>query len=94
MSGRWPAWVGIKKRFLYCATKGAIVAMTRQLAVDYATQVRVNCIAPGWIRTAWGESASSRWQERAMRETPLARWGTPHDVAATVRWLRNGGLSV
>jgi len=43
--------VGIRKRFAYCATKGAVVAMTRQLAVEYATQVRVNCICPGTVDT-------------------------------------------
>ena len=42
--------VGVKKRFAYCGTKGAVVAMTRQLAVDYPTEIRVNCIAPvPWI---------------------------------------------
>jgi NAD(P)-dependent dehydrogenase (short-subunit alcohol dehydrogenase family) len=49
--------------------------------------VRVNCLAPGWIRTAWGEGASARWQERVRRETPLGRWGTPEDVAQAARWL-------
>ncbi len=47
----------------------------------------MNCLAPGWIRTAWGNKASATWQERAVRETPLARWGTPEDVAATACWL-------
>ena len=46
--------------------------------------MRVNVLAPGWIRTAWGETASSPWQERVLRETPLERWGTPEDVARVV----------
>src|SRR5438045_5982723 len=41
--------IGVKRRYAYCATKGAIVAMTRQLAVDYPTEVRVNCICPGTV---------------------------------------------
>jgi 3-oxoacyl-[acyl-carrier protein] reductase len=44
-------------------------------------------LAPGWIRTAWGEAASERWQQRVLRETPLQRWGTPEDVAKTACWL-------
>ncbi len=39
--------VGIKQRFAYCTTKGAVVAMTRQLAIDYPKELRVNCICPG-----------------------------------------------
>jgi NAD(P)-dependent dehydrogenase (short-subunit alcohol dehydrogenase family) len=57
------------------------------LALSLSPRVRVNCLAPGWIQTAWGESASSAWQERVVRETPLRRWGEPSDVAAAARWL-------
>src|SRR5207253_5911428 len=66
---------------LFAATKGAIMAFTRSLALNLAPSVRVNCLAPGWIRTAWGENATSAWQERVLLETPLRRWGTPQDVA-------------
>ncbi len=72
---------------LFATVKGAVMAFSRSLAMSLAPEVRVNCLAPGWIRTAWGESASSVWQKRVRRETPLARWGTPEDVAATARWL-------
>lgn len=72
---------------LFAASKGAIMAFSRSLALSLAPAVRVNCLAPGWIRTAWGEGASSRWQERVRRETPLDRWGYPQDVAAAARWL-------
>lgn len=72
---------------LFGATKGAIMAFSRSLSLSLAPEVRVNCLAPGWIRTAWGEGASSIWQDRVRRETPLLRWGTPQDVAATTRWL-------
>jgi 3-oxoacyl-[acyl-carrier protein] reductase len=63
------------------------MSFTRHLAVALAPEVRVNCIAPGWIRTAWGEQASSPWQERGHRETPLQRWGTPEDIAHVARFL-------
>lgn len=72
---------------LFAASKGAITAFSRSLALSLSPTVRVNCLAPGWIRTAWGEQASSAWQERVLRETPLLRWGRPEDVAAAARWL-------
>jgi 3-oxoacyl-[acyl-carrier protein] reductase len=72
---------------MFGATKAAVMAFSKSLAVSLAPQVRVNCLAPGWIRTAWGEGASAQWQERVQRETPLRRWGTPADVAAAARWL-------
>ncbi len=72
---------------LFAAIKGAVMAFTRSLAVSLAPGVRVNAVAPGWIKTAWGEAASDDWQGRAVRETPLARWGTPEDVARVARFL-------
>ncbi|MCA9249338.1 MAG: SDR family oxidoreductase [Planctomycetales bacterium] len=72
---------------MFAATKGAIAAFSRSLAKSLAPQVRVNCLAPGWIRTAWGEQASDTWQQRAMSESLLGRWGTPADVARACRFL-------
>ena len=72
---------------LFSAAKNAIMGFTRSLAVSLAPAVRVNCIAPGWIKTAWGEGASAPWQERVCRETPLARWGLPEDIARLARFL-------
>ena len=67
---------------MFAATKGAVMAFTKSLARSLAPEVRVNCLAPGWIKTAWGEQASEYWQERASGESLLGRWGTPEDVAA------------
>ena len=78
---------------LFAATKGAIMAFTRSLALSLAPTVRVNALAPGWIKTAWGETASAAWQERVLRETPLARWGTPEDVARAARFLVGPGAA-
>jgi 3-oxoacyl-[acyl-carrier protein] reductase len=72
---------------LFSAAKNAIMGFTRSLAVSLAPSVRVNCIAPGWIRTAWGKQASDPWQERVLQETPLDRWGTPEDIAKLARFL-------
>lgn len=72
---------------LFAATKGAIMAFTRSLALSLAPKIRVNALAPGWIRTAWGERAPQAWQDRVMRETPLARWGEPEDIAQMAKFL-------
>lgn len=72
---------------LFSAAKNAVMGFTRSAALSLAPEVRVNCIAPGWIRTAWGTQASAEWQERVLRETPLGRWGEPEDIAALARFL-------
>ncbi|HLH01210.1 MAG TPA: SDR family oxidoreductase [Bryobacteraceae bacterium] len=81
--------VGIKRRFAYCATKGAIHAMTRQLAVDYPTQIRVNCIAPGTVDTPFVEGYLEKYhrheKDRVRAELnqrqPLGRLGRPEEIA-------------
>ncbi|HAD59601.1 MAG TPA: 3-oxoacyl-ACP reductase [Planctomycetaceae bacterium] len=72
---------------LFATAKNAIMGFTRSLSVSLAPEVRVNCIAPGWIQTAWGDHASEYWQNRVLNETPLKRWGRPEDIAATARFL-------
>jgi 3-oxoacyl-[acyl-carrier protein] reductase len=72
---------------LFAVAKGAIMAFTRSLALSLAPTVRVNAVAPGWIKTTWGETASKAWHDRVISETPLARWGTPEDVAQVACFL-------
>lgn len=72
---------------LFAAAKNAVMGFTRSLSVSLAPTVRVNCIAPGWIKTAWGEETSDYWQQRVMDETPLKRWGLPQDIANVARYL-------
>ena len=72
---------------LFGACKGAVMAFTKSLALSLAPAVRVNGLAPGWIRTAWGTQASEAWQTRVLDETPMKRWGTPEDVARAALWL-------
>ena len=72
---------------LFAAVKGAVMCFTRSLALSLAPEVRVNCVAPGWIRTAWGDTASDDWQQRVRKETPQRVWGLPEDVAAAAVWL-------
>jgi len=78
---------------LFGAVKGAVMAFTKSLALSLAPGVRVNCLAPGWIRTAWGEDAPAEWQERVLREVPLERWGPPEDIAATALFLVSDAAS-
>lgn len=72
---------------LFATAKNAIMGFTRSLALSLAPKVRVNCIAPGWIKTAWGDDASDYWQQRVLNETPLKRWGLPEDIANMARFL-------
>ncbi|MCS6978052.1 MAG: 2-amino-4-hydroxy-6-hydroxymethyldihydropteridine diphosphokinase [Gemmatales bacterium] len=72
---------------LFGAVKAAVAAFSKSLAASLAPRVRVNCVAPGWIRTAWGQGASETWQRRAVGEALLQRWGQPDDVAGAVCWL-------
>ena len=72
---------------LFATVKGAVMAFTRSAAMSLAPQVRVNCLAPGWIRTAWGRQAPPAWQRRAEQECLLGRWGEPEDVARVARFL-------
>lgn len=68
----------------FSATKAAIAAFSKSLAKSVAPHIRVNCIAPGWIQTEWGQKASSAWQQRATGESMLGRWGTAQDIARVV----------
>lgn len=74
----------------YSASKGGIVQLTKSLAIAWAADgIRVNAIAPGWIKTAMTDplsNAPSRSQAIIDR-TPLARWGEPADVAGPALFL-------
>ena len=81
--------VGVKRRFAYCATKGAITALTRQLAVDYPIEIRVNCIAPGTVDSPFVEAYLEKYhrneKEKVRAELnqrqPLGRLGRPDEIA-------------
>ncbi|XZE33324.1 SDR family NAD(P)-dependent oxidoreductase [Pirellulaceae bacterium SH501] len=68
----------------FCATKAAVEAFSKCLALTLAPRVRVNCVCPGWIQTEWGSQTESGWNERAVGESQLARWGKPEDVADVI----------
>ncbi|MCW2035551.1 pteridine reductase [Xanthomonas campestris] len=71
---------------LYGASKSALEMLTRSLALELAPQVRVNAVAPGAI--LWPEDGKADAAKQALlARTPLARIGTPEEVAEAVRWL-------
>ncbi len=68
-------------------TMAAVMSFAASLAQSVAPMVRVNTVAPGWIRTAWGETVNDYWNERAKAESLMNRWGHPDDVAKAVVYL-------
>ena len=87
--------VGIKQRFAYCTTKGAVVAMTRQIAVEYPKNLRVNAICPGTVETPFVEGYLEKFHKHNKEEVraelrarqPIGRLGRPEEVASMVRYL-------
>lgn len=74
----------------YGMSKGGIVALTRDLAAEWTGRgVRVNAVAPGWIRTPMTEALQNNEQGAAMvlKQVPAGRWGEPEDVAGVVAFL-------
>lgn len=71
----------------YAASKGAIAALTRTLARELAPGVRVNAVAPGVIDTAMTQGLVASNGSGILEQTPLARYGTPAEVAGVVAFL-------
>ena len=87
--------VGIKQRFAYCTSKGAVIAMTRQLAVEYPKTLRVNAVCPGTVQTPFVEGYLEKFHKDEKEETraqlrarqPIGRLGRPEEIASAVRYL-------
>ena len=74
----------------YSASKGGIVQLTKSLAVAWAADgIRVNAVAPGWIATDLTAALQSDpvASDRILSRTPMARWGTPDEVAGVIAFL-------
>lgn len=90
--------VGIPNMAAYCAAKGAIVNLTRAMAVDFAAQkIRVNCIAPGTTMTPLGQrlianDTPERLAQRLSRY-PMGRFGQPDEIARSVLFLASDDSS-
>ena len=85
----------VKRRFAYCATKGAVIALTRQMAIDYAGRIRVNCICPGTVHTPFVEGYLERFHRHEKDKVraelharqPIGRMGRPDEVAHMVVYV-------
>lgn len=75
----------------YAATKGAVIALTKGLAVELAPRLRVNCVAPGWVDTEMAEPAYQREGGKGKREVeqsiPLKRVASAEDIAGPIVFL-------
>jgi NAD(P)-dependent dehydrogenase (short-subunit alcohol dehydrogenase family) len=86
--------VGLVKRASYSASKGAVIALTRQVAIEYVEQgIRVNCLCPGTVDSPWvgrllaqaDDPAGAR--QALVARQPMGRLGTPEEVAAAALYL-------
>jgi pteridine reductase len=82
----WPQYLA------YCASKAALWNLTLGLARELAPDVTVNGIAPGVVE--WPDNYPQEEREKYLKRVPLARAGTPQDVAETVHFLVTGGSYV
>jgi NAD(P)-dependent dehydrogenase (short-subunit alcohol dehydrogenase family) len=86
--------VGILQRASYSASKGAVIALTRQVAIEYVRQgIRVNCLCPGTVDSPWVERLLAQAEDRAAARRalearqPMGRLGTPEEIAAAALYL-------
>jgi NAD(P)-dependent dehydrogenase (short-subunit alcohol dehydrogenase family) len=86
--------VGLRDRAAYCASKGAVIAFTRQVALQYAgTGVRCCCLCPGTIDSPWVEHLLDQADDPAERRDqlvarqPIGRLGTPDEVASAALYV-------
>ncbi len=92
--GSYDGFIADPQLAAYCATKGAVHALTRAMACDHGPEnIRVNAICPGYIDTPmlqsfFGDSGDIESLQQAVRDVhPMRRYGTPDDIAGLVNWL-------
>jgi 2-keto-3-deoxy-L-fuconate dehydrogenase len=93
--------IGLRRRFAYSATKGAVIAMSRQMAVDYAGRIRVNCVCPGTIDTPFVDEYLEKFHKHEKEKVrlelnarqPMGRMGTPEEIASMVLYLASNEAS-
>ena len=72
----------------YTASKAGIVAMSKSLAIEYAKKnININCISPGFIKTAMTDKLDEKFKELIISKIPSARLGEPEDIASVVLFL-------
>ncbi len=81
------ARAGIPGHPAYAASKGALLSLCGQLAVEYGPKVRVNAVLPGPVLTAAWDGVPPEERERSVAGTAARRFGTPQEVAAAIAFL-------
>ncbi|AZF26588.1 SDR family oxidoreductase [Pseudomonas sp. R2-60-08W] len=82
------AVIGLDRHVAYCASKAAIVGMTKVLAMEWAPQINVNAISPTIVETALGKQAwAGAVGERAKAQIPAGRFAQPEEIAALALYL-------
>ena len=72
----------------YTSSKAGIIAMSKSLAIEYARKnININCISPGFIRTAMTDKLDEKFKEHLLSKIPTARLGEPEDIANAVLFL-------
>ncbi|MBI3327112.1 MAG: 3-oxoacyl-[acyl-carrier-protein] reductase [Nitrospinae bacterium] len=80
--------IGIPGQVNYAAAKAGAIGLTKALAREVASRgITVNAVAPGFIETEMTQGLSAEMKAEILRQIPLARWGTPQDVADCVGFL-------
>ena len=75
----------------YTASKAGVIAMSKSLAIEYAKKnINVNCISPGFIKTAMTDKIDEKFKEAIISKIPSARLGEPQDIANAVIFLSSG----
>ena len=75
----------------YTASKAGIIAMSKSLAIEYAKKnININCISPGFIKTAMTDKIDDKFKEVIVSKIPSARLGEPEDIANAVLFLASG----
>jgi NAD(P)-dependent dehydrogenase (short-subunit alcohol dehydrogenase family) len=92
--------IGLPGQTAYCSTKGAIVQLTRQLAIEHAPQVRVNAVAPGAIDTGFTDEAMADARDREAQRAsiaaahPLGRLALAEEIAEVIAFLASPRSSI
>ena len=78
----------------YTASKAGIIAMSKSLAIEYAKKnININCISPGFIKTAMTDKIDEKFKEVIISKIPSARLGEPEDIANAVLFLSSNQSS-
>ena len=92
--GSYDGFIADPSLAVYCATKGAVHALTRAMACDHGPEgIRVNAVCPGYVNTPmlqsfFGESGDIESLKQAVRDVhPIRNYGEPEDIANLVNWL-------